>query len=74
MICINLTSDSQLFLTPAEATQLALDLESQLQAAHEIIIADVPLTETEAWRLLEIIEDLLKGCSTRSVNWKVEGF
>jgi len=68
MICINLTSDSQLFLTPAEATQLALDLTDQLQTSHEIIIADVRLMNEEGWGVLRNLSDAV------IVNWKVEGF
>jgi len=70
MIVIYLNADSQLFLTQSEAIQLALDLESQLiAAANQIIIADVPLTKAEAWRLLQTIDN-----TTDSVDWKTEGF
>ena len=70
MIVINLNTHSQLFLTQSEATDLALDLESQLiTAANQIIIADVRLTIDEGERLLETLRN-----ATQSVNWKVEGF
>jgi hypothetical protein len=68
MIVIKLNADSQLFLTTDEATKLALDLKNQLQAAHEIIIADMRLTAGEGWRVLRSISDALV------VDWKVEGF
>ena len=69
MIPINLNADSQLFLTRSEAIQLALDLTDQLQASHEILIADVPLTVKGAEQVLRTI-----GWATGSVDWKVEGF
>jgi hypothetical protein len=68
MIPITLNADSQLFLTRPEAIQLALDLENQLQTAHEILIADVRLTAEEGGRVLRSIENAL------IVDWKAEGF
>jgi hypothetical protein len=68
MLIINLNSDSQLSLTCSEALKLAEILESQLQTAREIVIADVRLTVEEGWRVLRSIEKAVK------VDWKIEGF
>jgi hypothetical protein len=70
MIVINLNADSQLFLTQSETIQLAFNLESQLfTAANQIVIADIPLTIYEGWRLLENIEHMVEP-----IDWKEEGF
>jgi hypothetical protein len=68
MITITLNADSQLFLTEQEATQLAIDLQDQLQTANQIIIADTLLTAGEGWRVLRSISDAV------AVDWKIEGF
>jgi hypothetical protein len=68
MIVVNLTSESKLFLTEQEATNLAKILQDQLQADSEIVIADTLLTAAEAARVIRSIKDAL------DVDWKVEGF
>ena len=69
MIAINLNSNSQLFLTTDEATNLAINLTDQIPADSEIMIADERLTIEEGWRVLRSIKKAIED-----VDWKVEGF
>jgi hypothetical protein len=75
MISLALSSSERLFLNPTEADRLANQLRQELvcrtttQADDLVMVADIPLTTAEAWRLIDRlvpIED--------QVDWQNEGF
>ncbi len=81
VVVIDLGGDGHsemLFLTRAEATALAENLEPELIGAEgdQIIVADVPLTRREAWQLVDSIERALgdTGYVKVMIDWRAEGF
>ena len=77
MILITISSSSRLYLTQAESIRLIEQIRQKLvcrttaQVDEPVIVADVPLTSAEAWRLLDKLEGLLEE---GEIDWLVEGF
>lgn len=75
MIGVRLSS-SNIYLTQAEADGLAEIVRQALicrtasQADDPLIVADASLTVSEAWRLLDRLEDNID----EAVDWADEGF
>ena len=69
-----------LFLTMAEARALAEDLELELVGAvdDEMIVADVRLTNEDAWQLVDAIRSVLGDASAvwdvQIFDWRIVGF
>jgi hypothetical protein len=75
MISIALSSSDHLYLTPSEMDRLAETIRQELicrttdQADDLVMVADISLAVTEAWRLIDRlvpIED--------EVDWQNDGF
>ena len=77
MIPIRLSSSDRLYLTQAEADRLVEQVRQELicrtttQANEPVVVADIPLTAAEAWRVVDKLEDSL---AEAEVDWQTEGF
>lgn len=80
---LRLSPCESLFLTTAEAIRLAEQVRQDLvcrtaaQADQPVMVADVPVTAAEAWRLVEALQQLQPGDSGPAHGlweWITEGF
>ena len=77
MIPITISSSDRLYLTQAEASRLAQQTRQNLvcrtttQANEPVVVADIPLTAAEAWR---VVDELDISLTEDHVDWDVEGF
>jgi hypothetical protein len=77
LICIAISPSNHLFLTPFEADRLAEIVRQELlcrtvaQADKPVMVADIPLTTTEAW---ELVDRLKSVAVEEAVDWADEGF
>jgi hypothetical protein len=83
MILLTLSPTDHLWLTGSEATRLAEQLEYELvcrtasEVAQPVMVADIPLNPTEAWRFVEEIQQLqFEPSETNGAqgDWLTEGF
>jgi hypothetical protein len=77
MILVTVSSSDRLYLTLAESVRLAEQIRQKLvcrtiaQVDEPVVVADVPLTSAEAWRLLDKLGSSLEE---GEIDWLVEGF
>jgi hypothetical protein len=77
MIGVRLSSTDQLFLTEVEVGKLVeivhheLNCRTVAQANNLVTVADICLTTTEAWELVDRLNNL---AAEEVVDWPTEGF
>ena len=77
MISFTLSSSDRLYLTQAESDRLADQLRQELvcrtaaQADGPVVVADMPLSPAEAWR---VVDRLAESLAEAEVDWQTEGF
>jgi len=75
LIIVKLSVSDRLFLTKAEADRLVEAIRQELvcrtatQANEPVVVADIPLTVAEAWRLIDRLVPIKD-----EVDWQNEGF